>query len=67
MRKKPEYINIYEKLRSDITEGLYPKGTRLPSKRVAADRFGVSVITIQHALELLEDEGYVSPRERSGY
>ena len=67
MKKKPEYINIYEKLRSDITEGLYPKGTRLPSKRVAADRFGVSVITIQHALELLEDEGYVSPRERSGY
>jgi GntR family transcriptional regulator/MocR family aminotransferase len=67
MKKTPEYLNIYEKLKNDITEGVYPSGTKLPSKRVAADRFGVSVITVQHAYDLLEDEGYMTPRERSGY
>ena len=67
MKKTPEYINIYEKLKNDIVERIYPAESRLPSKRVAADRYGVSVITIQHAYELLEEEGYVSPRERSGY
>ena len=67
MKKTPEYLNIYEKLKNDITEGVYPSGSKLPSKRVAADRFGVSVITVQHAYDLLEDEGYMTPRERSGY
>ena len=67
MKKTPEYLNIYERLKNDITEGVYDPGSRLPSKRVAADRYGVSVITIQHSYELLEEEGYITPRERSGY
>ena len=67
MKKKAEYLNIYEKLKSDICKGSYPRGSKLPSKRVCADRFGVSVITVEHAYELLEDEGYISPRQRSGY
>ena len=67
MKKKPEYLNIYEKLRSDIAKGIYPVGARIPSKRNCADRFGVSVITVQHAYELLEDEGYIESRQRSGF
>ena len=67
MKKTPEYLIIYEKLKNDITEGVYAPGSRLPSKRVAADRYGVSVITVQHSYELLEEEGYITPRERSGY
>jgi len=67
MKDKPEYLKIYEKLRDDIIRDSYPFGSRIPSKRVCADRFGVSVITVQHAYELLEDEGYITPRQRSGY
>lgn len=67
MKKTPEYISIYEKLKNDIIDRVYPADSRLPSKRVAADRFGVSVITIQNAYGLLEEEGYIAPRERSGY
>ena len=62
-----KYIEIYEKMRDDIVSGVYSFGSRLPSKRVSADRFSVSVITIQHAYELLEDEGYITSNERSGY
>ena len=67
MKKTPVYISIYEKLKNDIIGRVYPADSRLPSKRVAADRYGVSVITIQHAYELLEEEGYIASRERSGY
>ena len=61
------YLNIYEEVRSDIIAGRYRKGAKLPSKRVMAESMGVSVITVEHAYELLTEEGYISPREKSGY
>ena len=61
------YLNIYEEVRSDIIAGRYRKGAKLPSKRVMAESMGVSVITVEHAYELLAEEGYISPREKSGY
>ena len=67
MKTEHEYMKIYKKLRDDIISGAYKAGSRLPSKRTCADRFGVSVITVEHAYELLEDEGYIVPKERSGY
>lgn len=65
-KKIPAYLILYQQLRSDIVSGRYPFGTRLPSKRTLASDMGVSVITAEHALAMLESEGYVEPRERSG-
>lgn len=62
-----KYIQIYEQVRSDIAEGRYKKGTRLPSKRIMAQDCGVSVITVEHAYELLLEEGYITAREKSGF
>ncbi len=67
MKKQPEYLNIYYKLRDQITSGAYSFGQRLPSKRQLADTEHLSVITIGHAYDLLAEEGYVEARERSGY
>lgn len=64
---KPAYISIYEKVRDDIVKGIYRHGEKLPSKRVMAEDRGVSVVTVEHAYVLLADEGYIEPRERSGY
>ena len=63
----PAYLQIYETLRNDIMAGAYACGTKLPSKRSLADRFRVSVITVEHAYALLTEEGYIQPRQRSGY
>ena len=65
--KKPAYLQLYEALRLDITNGAWAYGDRLPSKRLIAEEAGVSVITTQHALEMLCQEGYLTARERSGY
>ena len=64
---KSAYIQIYEQLRDDILSGEIPRGTKLPSKRLLAGELGVSLVTVEHALDLLVDEGYVEARERSGY
>jgi len=61
------YLQLYNLLREDIVRGAYPYGARLPSKRLIASETSVSVITVQHAYEILCDEGYVESRERSGY
>ena len=63
----PAYLQLYRQLRDDIVSGAYPMGAKLPSKRLLADEVGVSTVTVEHALALLGDEGYVEARERSGY
>lgn len=61
------YLQLYRQIRDDIVGGIYPYGTKLPSKRTVSEETGVSVITAEHAYALLSDEGYIEPRERSGY
>lgn len=62
----PAYMQLYALLRSDITTGAYGWNRRLPSKRTLAAETGLSVITVEHALSLLCEEGYAEARERSG-
>ncbi|SEF95181.1 GntR family transcriptional regulator / MocR family aminotransferase [Eubacterium ruminantium] len=64
---QPLYIQLYERLKKDIVNGIYPYGHRLPSKRIMAEETKASIITVKHAYELLCDEGYLESRERSGY
>lgn len=64
---QPLYLSLYHSLRQDITQGVYGWKERLPSKRVLAEEAGVSLITVEHAYELLCDEGYVEARPKSGF
>lgn len=65
MSKK--YVEVYNKIKSDLVSGSIAFGKKLPSKREAAELFKVSVITVEHAYGILESEGYIEARERSGY
>ncbi|MEG9429750.1 MAG: PLP-dependent aminotransferase family protein [Christensenellaceae bacterium] len=65
--KKPLYETLYEKIKKDVVSGKIRQGEKLPSKRVFAERLGVSVITVDAAYRLLIDEGYVYSKERSGF
>ena len=47
------YLQLYHQLRRDIVSGVYPLGTKMPSKRLIATETGVSVITVEHALAIL--------------
>ena len=67
MKDDKKYITIYESIKNDILTGIYPYMSKLPSKRVTADRFGTSLVTVEHAMELLMEEDYIRTKERSGY
>ena len=56
------YIQLYKKLRDEILKGAFPYGTKLPSKRTMSSDYGMSLVTVEHALDLLIDEGYIEPR-----
>lgn len=64
---RPVYLQIYKQIKEDIINGVYFFNTKLPSKRLLADETKTSIITIEHAYDLLCEEGYVEARERSGY
>ena len=64
---KPKYLRLYEELRAEITQGAWPCGQKLPSRRQVAQERGLSVVTVEHCYELLCQEGYVEARPRSGY
>ncbi|MBE6546759.1 MAG: PLP-dependent aminotransferase family protein [Ruminococcaceae bacterium] len=64
---KKKYDMLYRELKEQILSGEYRAGEKLPSKRVMADRTGYSTVTVATAYGRLEDEGYILPRERSGY
>ncbi len=63
---EPAYLQLYRALREKIISGAYPTGARLPSKRLLAGEAGVSLVTVEHALAILSDEGYIRTAERSG-
>lgn len=66
-KKEFAYIQLYEQLKRDIVQGTFTYGDKLPSKRLLAEETGASVITVEHTYSILCDEGYIEPRERSGY
>lgn len=63
---KPLSRSLYEQIREDIITKEIAPHTRLPSKRELASHLKVSLITVEHALDQLEAEGYIEARTRSG-
>lgn len=63
----PAYLRLYQALREEICRGDRRLGDRLPSRRYLARDYGLSVVTVEHSLELLVQEGYVESRPRSGF
>ena len=63
-KNKSRYLDLYERVRDDIISGVYSHSKKLPSKRNMANDYGVSVITVEHAYELLEEEGYILSKEK---
>ncbi len=65
-RRTPIWKAIATSLRSDIAEGLYGQGDKLPTEAVLAARFGVNRHTVRQALGALADEGIVHARRGAG-
>ena len=65
--KEKKYYSLYRELKNKILLGELSAGQKLPSKRVMADQRGYSMITVERAYFMLEDEGYVTSSARRGF
>ena len=64
---KALYLQIYEKLRSDILSGYLVKGDQLPSIRKCEALMKVSKTSIERAYEKLLEEGYILSVPQKGF
>jgi GntR family transcriptional regulator len=56
---RPLYLAVDGALRAELRRGRWTVGSSLPSEAALSQKFGVSRITIRHALRLLEADGYI--------
>ncbi|MFQ9924204.1 MAG: GntR family transcriptional regulator [Beduini sp.] len=64
--KLPLYYSIMLSIKELILDGTYPIGSLLPTETDFENQFNVSKITVRKAVELLENEGYVSKKSGKG-
>ena len=62
----PRYHQIAQSLRERIAEGRSAPGQRLDNQRSLAREFGVTLMTLRQALELLERDGLITRRHGLG-
>lgn len=67
MKNRNLYMQIYDYYKDLIESGKMPEGTRLPSIRRCAEERNVSKTTVESAYMCLCDDGYVLPKNQSGY
>lgn len=67
MENRKLYMQIYDYYKDLIETGKMPEGTRLPSIRRCAEERNVSKTTVESAYMCLCDDGYVLPKNQSGY
>jgi GntR family transcriptional regulator len=63
--RQPKYLRIHGDLRDRISSGQWPPGSPLPSQHELAGQFGVSIMTLRQALQLLIDDGLIQTRHGS--
>ncbi|WP_255210915.1 GntR family transcriptional regulator [Methylogaea oryzae] len=61
------YETVAEEIAARMEQGVYRPGERLPGVRRLSQQLNVSVSTALEAYRLLEDQGRIQARARSGY
>ncbi|GHV68707.1 hypothetical protein AGMMS49928_08890 [Spirochaetia bacterium] len=62
----PKYVQMYNKMRSDIILRKYLPGEFIPTERQLMDTFEASRGTVRKALSQLQSDGFISIRQGSG-
>jgi DNA-binding GntR family transcriptional regulator len=63
---RPPYVQVADGLRAAIRSGDLAPGVRLASGRELASQWGVALMTLQKAIDLLRDEGLVYSQQGRG-
>lgn len=64
--QRPLYLQVIDKIKEDIENGVYETGERLPSEFQLSKQLGISRATLREALRMLEDESVIIRRHGVG-
>lgn len=64
--KIPAHVPIYNMLYSDIINGLYKNGEKIPSESALTEKYGVSRHTLRLALAILTEDGLIKKSQGKG-
>ena len=62
----PLYVQVMDRIRMDILQGVYPTGSRIPAEHELEIRYGVSRVTVRRALQELTDAGLLERKQGKG-
>lgn len=62
-----KYQYVYEQVKKEIEDEVFKSSEKLPSEKVIAEKYDVSVNTVRKALSVLIEKGYIVSRHGSGY
>lgn len=62
-----KYEQLAAQIRQQIESGIWRAGERMPSLRKQTEHSGMSLMTVMHAYQLLESQGWLIAHPRSGY
>lgn len=62
----PRYLRIHRDLKRRIESGALAPGAGLPSQRRLSQEYGVTLMTLRHALELLRQDGLIVTQQGIG-
>lgn len=62
----PLYAQVADALRERIVKGIWPIGSQMPTLPELAQEFGVGLITVRQAVQLLKNEKLVAPEQGRG-
>lgn len=57
MDEKPLYLQVEDRLKANIESGAWGPGEQVPGEQILCKQFGVSRVTLRHALANLVNEG----------
>lgn len=66
MNKKPRYLQIVHWMREKIEQGEWVIGSKIPTQREIAEKFGVNRSTVITAIEIVKSEGLLEGKAGSG-
>jgi DNA-binding LacI/PurR family transcriptional regulator len=61
-----KYNTVIQAIRREIVEGVYGPGHRLPTRSEMGARLGVGVATVQKAVDVLVEDGFIQANAREG-
>ncbi|MFC0139033.1 PLP-dependent aminotransferase family protein [Erwinia mallotivora] len=62
-----KYQQLIDRLRQQIADEIWQPGEKLPSLREQVAQSGLSLMTVLHAYQVLESQGFIQSRPQSGY